>query len=221
MELYHIVTIIDNDKSEMLASIHEECKISIVYAFLAKGTASAEHLSLFNLQPKPKRVFLSIATRESTRLLMKNAKLKMKMDIPGNGIMMAVPIKSVMNKNSLDYIVKDQEICKENPKMNFKHELIVSIINEGHSDELMDVARSIGAGGGSVIHAKGTSRREEKFYGLSLGKMKDVVLILAGSDIKTKIMEEINKKCGKDTEVNAISFSLPVSEVVGLRILEE
>ena len=39
---------------------------------------------------------------------------------------------------------------------NVSHELVVVVCNHGYTDDVMDVARSAGAGGGTVLHAKGT-----------------------------------------------------------------
>ena len=62
--------------------------------------------------------------------------------------------------------------------MNFDYELIVVILNEGHSDMVMDAARSAGAGGGTVLHAKGTGAiGTEKFFGVTLANEKDVIYI--------------------------------------------
>ena len=67
--------------------------------------------------------------------------------------------------------------------MDFSHELIMAIMNEGYSDTVMDAARSAGAGGGTVLHAKGTGRaRAEKFFGVSLADEKDVVYIVAHAE---------------------------------------
>ena len=100
--------------------------------------------------------------------------------------------------------------------MNFNNEMIIVILNEGYSDAIMDAARSVGATGGTVLHAKGTIKNE-KFHGVSLADEKDMIYILAKSEKKSEIMQAITKNCGTGTEAGAICFSLPVSEVVGLR----
>ena len=106
--------------------------------------------------------------------------------------------------------------------MNFDYELIVVILNEGHSDMVMDAARSAGAGGGTVLHAKGTgSKRGEKFFGVSLADEKDMVYIIAYADEKAAIMRAINENAGPGTKAGAICFSLPVSSVAGLRERDE
>ena len=48
------------------------------------------------------------------------------------------------------------------PEMKFDHELIMAVINEGHTDPVMDAARSAGAAGGTVLHAKGHRRKAER-----------------------------------------------------------
>ena len=84
-----------------------------------------------------------------------------------------------------------------------------------------DAARQAGASGGTVIAAKGTGAKEsEKFLGISLANEKDVVFIVAPSTQKTAIMRAIVEQAGPQTEAGAICFSLPVSQVAGLRQIE-
>ncbi len=50
---------------------------------------------------------------------------------------------------------------------------------------------------------------------------KDMIYIIASSGKKSEIMKVINQSCGTGTKAGAISFSLPVSEVVGVRRLDD
>ena len=51
----------------------------------------------------------------------------------------------------------------------FKHEVILCIINSGFSDAVMDAAREFGAGGGTVINARGTAAPEaEKLFNITI-----------------------------------------------------
>jgi nitrogen regulatory protein PII len=105
--------------------------------------------------------------------------------------------------------------------MVFPHELIYVILNEGASDMVMHAARSAGATGGTVLLGKGTGSRETgKFLGISLASEKDVVLIVAEAQKKAAIMKAIVEQAGPGTDAGAICFSLPVSQVAGLRQVE-
>ncbi|MDE7253858.1 MAG: P-II family nitrogen regulator [Acetatifactor sp.] len=222
MELYYVLGIVDRSRAEELQKLCLELQLSVVLTNFGRGTATSEHLRLYDLQPTEKAVVGTIVTASSMKQLMRAAKLKMFIDIPGNGIMMAIPIKSVNGGKNLAYFTDGQDLGGGIPDMNFKNELIVVILNEGHADLVMDAARGVGAAGGTILHAKGTGgQRAEKFFGVSLAQEKDMIYILAPSGKKSEIMKAINQQCGTDTQAGAICFSLPVSEAVGIRRLDE
>ena len=97
-----------------------------------------------------------------------------------------------------------------------KH-LIVTISNEGYAENIMNAAKKAGATGGTTINGRGLETDKIiKFLGISIEPEKDIVLILADSDKKNDIMEEILESCGLKTPGAGICFSLPVDHVVGL-----
>ena len=62
------------------------------------------------------------------------------------------------------------------------YELLVAIANQGYIDTVMDAARAAKAGGGTVIHAKGTGMElAKKYLGVSLVEEKEVILIVTKS----------------------------------------
>ena len=66
-----------------------------------------------------------------------------------------------------------------------KYELLVAIANQGSIDVVMDAARSAGAGGGTVIHAKGTGMESaRKFLGVSLAAEKEIIFIVTRTEEK-------------------------------------
>ncbi|MBQ7895256.1 MAG: P-II family nitrogen regulator, partial [Oscillospiraceae bacterium] len=163
MELYYLMTITERDRSQMVADIYENAGTKLVITKLAQGTATDSHLSVYGLDATDKAIITTIANATETAQIFKAAKRKLFIDIPGNGIMMTVPLKSVAGGKTLAYLT-DCEKSGGVPEMNFEHELIVVIMNEGHSDYVMDAAREAGAGGGTVLHAKGTAgHRAEHF----------------------------------------------------------
>jgi nitrogen regulatory protein PII len=157
-----------------------------------------------------------------TKQLIKSAKRRLFIDIPGNGIMLAVPIKSVGGGRTLAFLTGNSAPDGAVPELSFEHELIMVIINEGHTDTVMDAARSAGAAGGTVLHAKGTGAKQaERFLGVSIAEEKELIIIVSKASEKAAIMKAIAENCGPGTPSGAISFSLPISAVAGLRVLED
>lgn len=103
-----------------------------------------------------------------------------------------------------------------------EHELIITVINRGCSDEVMAAARRAGATGGTVINARGTGTPElKRFFGTVIQPEKELVLILAAKEKRTPIMEAVTESAGLSAEGKGLCFSLPVSGVRGLRVSEE
>lgn len=99
-----------------------------------------------------------------------------------------------------------------------KFEVIVVICNEGFSDMVMDAARSEGARGGTIAHARGTGTKEmEKKYGIVITPQKEMIYILINEKIRDNVMNAINKVVGMETKAQGFVFSLPVSNVSGLK----
>ncbi len=222
MELNFIISILDRDKRNRMEKIFKSLGIRISMTMLGEGTATLEHLRLSGLTRTEKAVIGAVADREGTRKLIRQAKEKLYIDIPGNGIMISVPIKSVGGGSTLAVMTDQKPGSGEKPDMKFDYELIYVILNEGHSDAVMDAARPAGASGGTVLSAKGTGiRSAEKFEGLSLADEKEVILIVARASRKADIMRAIIEKAGTHTKAGAICFSLPVTQIAGLRRLDE
>lgn len=221
MELNLVMTIVSRARHEAMEDVIHSMKLPLALTLYAKGTATMEHLSLHGLAPTEYALILTVADEEQTRRLIRQTRLRMFIDIPGNGIMMSVPLKSVGGGKTMAYLTDNKTVTGEMPDMNTTHELIVVIINEGCSDMVMAAARPAGATGGTVLAGKGTGAREsEKFLGISLASEKDVVLIVAEKAKKAAIMKAIMKNAGPGTQAGAICFSLPVTNVEGLRRID-
>ena len=124
---------------------------------------------------------------------------------------------------TMAYLTDNNPATGEKPEMTaFAHELIYVIANEGCSDLVMAAARPMGAGGGTVLTGKGTgAKKAQKFLGISLVDEKEIVMIVAPASKKSNIMKAIIKEAGPGTPAAAICFSLPVSQVEGLRTVED
>ena len=221
MELNLVMTIVSRASHEAMEDVIHSMKLPLALTLYAKGTATMEHLSLHGLAPTEYALILTVADEEQTRRLIRQTRLRMFIDIPGNGIMMSVPLKSVGGGKTMAYLTDNKTVTGDMPDMNTTHELIVVILNEGCSDMVMAAARPAGATGGTVLAGKGTGAREsEKFLGISLASEKDVVLIVAEKTKKAAIMKAIMKNAGPGTQAGAICFSLPVTNVEGLRRID-
>lgn len=101
--------------------------------------------------------------------------------------------------------------------MDMKYELVICIVNAGHSQTVMDAATKAGAKGGTVIRGRGTADPEaEQFFNLAISPDKEILLILVDRELKDAILTALHHEAGLDKDSQGIAFSLPVDEAVGL-----
>ena len=102
-----------------------------------------------------------------------------------------------------------------------KNVLIVTVVDKGNTDLVMEAARAAGASGGTVVKARGTGAELAKFFGVSISEEKEMIYIVAKRTDRDAIMRAIMEKAGSSTEAHGAIFSLPVDSVVGIKHFEE
>ncbi len=100
------------------------------------------------------------------------------------------------------------------------HEVIIAIVNSGFAEVAMEVARSCGARGGTILNARGVVGEEAAaFFGITLHAEKEMLMIVVDKTIRDEILNALYKQMDKKSQTFA--FSLPVSDVAGLMAAEK
>lgn len=211
-----IISITSPEALPVLTGVCEDMALPLNVTLSGRGTAVKSMLDVLGIESNLKRIMFSVANEEKTREFITRQKRQLHIGVPGHGIVIAVPVKSIGGGKTVAYLRGEDGTAKYTPSLNYAYELIVVIANEGRTDTVMNAARAAGARGGTVLHGKGTgSEAAMKFLNISIADEKDVILIVAPTAEKTAIMSEILKKAGPDTDAKAIAFSLPTSAVAG------
>lgn len=202
---------------KILTDIHQNLRLPFTMVLHGRGTATDRMLDLLGIESRENRIVLTVADPQKTRELIEEQRRVLYLGMPGNGLVIALPIKSIGGGKTLAYLSGDAS-PKYTPEATYDHELILAIANEGCTDMVMDAARAAGATGGTVIHGKGVGQENaKKFFNVSIAQEKEVVMIVAYRPQKAAIMQSILKLAGPDSKARAIVLSLPVSEIAGLR----
>jgi len=213
-----IITIAEKNKSEKFISYFSENNVNLTLGRYGRGTASEEMLDYLGIGESEKCVLFSFSTHEKSKELLKGLETKMQMKKSGVGISFTVPISSVGSLKALKILVGDVSTKEtEGYEVETENEVIVVITNRGYVDNVMEAARGAGAGGGTVVHARGTGlEHAEKFFGATIGAEKEMIFIVTKTENRNKIMQAIKEEAGINTDAQSILFSLPVNEVAGL-----
>jgi nitrogen regulatory protein PII len=102
--------------------------------------------------------------------------------------------------------------------MHFK--LIVVMVEDRHTNEILTAAREEGATGATVLNqARGEGLSPTKtFLGLSVGNQVDVIMMLVEEHLSRHVLETI-AAVGKfdETSGTGIAFQINVEDAIGVR----
>lgn len=211
-----LFVIVEKEESKKIVRMINKYPVNHMVSISSTGTASSSLMEYFGLVNNKREIIMAIIPEIFEGNILYDLCIKFKMNEPGKGMAFTVRLvsgsKCLINHESKK-IPKEEIYMKEDKK----YELIISIVSEGHGSLCMDAAKKAGAGGGTLINGIGLGSKEAtKLLGITIEPEKDVVLILAESSQKRKIMEEINEAIGLSTEGAGISFSIPVENTIGL-----
>ena len=219
---YQLLMLIATPKlADKAADLFLKSALPIQYRLNARGTASSEIMDTLGLGSIDKGVLISTVPEHFGRKMLGLLHSKLRLDAVNSGIAFTIPLTGV-SKLLLRMMDQTEQETSKNGKDDSsmptsKYVLISAIVNRGFSSEVMDVARSVGAGGGTVVHSRSIGNEEATgFWGLSVQEEKEVVLILADHEKKTDIMSAISQNCGMHSEAKGIVISLPIDAVMGL-----
>jgi hypothetical protein len=222
-----LVIIVDREQDEKVADILRSERVRFHFIALAEGTAGSEIMTLLGLDTIDKSFICCMEPTCRMPELLEVVSSKLHLTTPGKGIAFTMPI-SGLNSSVLTILSttmgNNNEDTGESGGDNLdkaiedsKYELIVSVVNHGFSDELMESARDAGATGGTIIRGRKLGVDDDsKFLGIKPQLEKEIVAILALHEQKNDIMRAITKACGQHTDARGTIFSLRVDDIVGL-----
>jgi hypothetical protein len=225
--LRFVVFIIEWKAARFLSEIFDEQNVRFHFICKARGTASSEILDLLGIGASDKAVVLALEQDVMVPMLLK----EVAQGNPGPGIAFSLPLSGINKpilgvfKDSIHKHISDKkqktekdDIPQEGIMADKKHDLIVIVVNQGFSDELMAVARDAGATGGTIVNARGLVHKGPvKFFGISVQDEKEIITILATRDKKVAIMSAVSKGFGIASKAKGIVFSVPADNVTGLK----
>jgi len=97
--------------------------------------------------------------------------------------------------------------------------LIIALVSDDLSDDVLHAARKAGASGSTVINnARGAGLKPRKtFFGLDLVSQCDVLLFLVEASIAREVLDTINEAGRFDEESGTgVAFQIDVEDAVGV-----
>jgi len=95
--------------------------------------------------------------------------------------------------------------------------LLVTIVNKGWGDRVLEASMKAGAEGGTVMFGRGLGIHEhQKILGICIEPEKEIMLSLIAKDKSEAIINEIVKVADLNKPGTGLAFTVPVDRVMGI-----
>jgi len=211
-----LLSIVERDKGQKLIKELENVNIRVNFQSVGFGTAPTEMMDIFGLGTNDKDIIISLGAESAVKDMMANFGTAFASHSKYGGLMIILEVSAA--SRILTEILgfnNEKNTEKGNGAMKNEHHnnLIIISVNEGYSDDVMQVARKAGATGGTVI--KGRLADIEHFAELGKGEIdveREMLCILAPLKTSRQIMEDVNKEFGITSAANGIVFAIPTEK---------
>ncbi len=210
-----LMSVVPHDKGEKLtrAAMESGCQGGTV--LIGRGLAKSNLEAVLGIGESTKDVILMVVNAEvknSVKNAIVQAASSEKTDF---GELIVVDVASLFKSGASNPSESDSEnqnedktgldnLNHQNQKdenmAEAKNEMITVIVNKGYADDIMAAARKAGAGGGTVLNARGTARENDKrFFGMHIVPEKEMLVIVVPSEKQEAVLAAIKAvKCLKE-----------------------
>ena len=194
-------------------------KAHIRYQLYGEGTAPSLILDILGAS-KARHITCGLVPKSQVNSVFKILDDKLHLSKKGHGIAFTIPINAMQTRLFNLMMQNDQSIEQGDEKIMSENSgfcAIVVSVNSGFSDDVVEVARNSGAGGGTIMKGmREESGEVATQFSIPLKDEQDFVMILVPRDKKPDIMNAIREKCGMKTDAKGVIFALPIEDVFGI-----
>ncbi len=192
-----IVTIVPHESGEFITNAAKEAGAGGGTILMGRGTASNSVLQLLGLGDTSKDITFNIVSRKIADEVCSHIYQACSGKKAHFGLMFTIDVMDFVKAGSKNQNDKssltEEEKKTEGAKTMEEYEVINIIVNKGYAEDAMAAARKAGAGGGTIISAKGTAREgDATFFGVDIVPEKEMLMILVPKEKRVAIAQAVS-----------------------------
>ncbi len=192
-----LISIVPHNSGELICNAAKSAGAGGGTIAMGRGTASNGVLQLLGLGDTSKDI-VYIIVKNNLKTAVCNAILTASEKKAHFGVMFTLDTPDFiragyLNEKSEESIESDNSTTKGEETMSDKnYQMINVIVNKGYAEDAMAAARKAGAGGGTIMGARGTAKEgDAAFFGMKIVPEKEMLMILVPSEKKDDIVAAI------------------------------
>lgn len=187
-----LISIVPHDSGELIANAAKSAGAGGGTITMGRDTASNGVLQLLGLGDTSKDI-VYIIIKENLKEAVYNEIIKASEKKSHFGVIFTLNTPDFIRAGHLDE-KSDGAKGEETMKNEKNYQMINIIVNKGYAEDAMAAARKAGAGGGTIIGARGTAKEgDAAFFGMKIVPEKEMLMILVPAEKKNDIVSAITE----------------------------
>ncbi len=184
-----IVSIVPHDSGEFITNAAKQAGAGGGTIIMGRGTAQNGLIQLLGLGDTSKDIVYILVDAAKSIEVVKSIQEACSSKKAHFGVLFTVAVNDFIRSGTAEKI-NEGVGTMENKN---EYEMINVIVNKGYAEDAMDAARKAGAGGGTIIGARGTAKEgDSKFFGVEIVPEKEMLMILVPAEKKESIVNAIS-----------------------------
>ena len=189
-----IVSIVPHDSGELITNAAKTAGAGGGTIIMGRGTAANSVLQLLGLGDTAKDI-VYIVTLQNQKSQVCDAIIKAAEQKKAHfGVLFTLQVENFIRSGKVNQKESGEKAMDGTNSTNSKesYQMINVIVNKGYAEDAMAAARKAGAGGGTIISARGTAKEDDAaFFGMKIVPEKDMLMILVPASKKDDILNAI------------------------------
>lgn len=187
-----LVSIVPHDSGELISNAAKSAGAGGGTIAMGRGTASNGVLQLLGLGDTSKDL-VYIILEEDKFDSVRQAIISASESKKHFGLLFSLKVEDFVKAGNLN-INKIKEAEGGKSMADNTYQMINVIVNKGYAEDAMAAARKAGAGGGTIIGARGTAKEgDAAFFGMKIVPEKEMLMILVPAEQKDAIVQAIKE----------------------------
>lgn len=202
-----IMCIVPHNSGEFITNAAKDAGAGGGTIIMGRGTASNSVLQLLGLGDTSKDITMNIVEQKSADEVCAKIEHACSNKKAHFGVLFTLDVNSFMKAGGTQKSATPTDKKSGEDNMG-NYEMINIIVNKGYAEDAMAAARKAGAGGGTIIGAKGTAKEgDSTFFGVDIVPEKEMLMILVPQDKKDAIVQAVSSLACFEKAGSGIIFS--------------
>jgi nitrogen regulatory protein PII len=210
---YELICVIVNfDLGSKVLGMAKKNGLSGGTIMLGRGTVHNRLLQLLELTDIRKEIVLMVSEKSQAHRALAVIDAEFDFRKPNHGIGFTIPVGAFIGTGNYEY-----DFNPEDGGVDSLYKAIFVVVDKGNGEKVMDFAKAVGARGGTIINARGSSIHETaKLLNMEIEPEKEIVLMLTKTESADGIVRAVRDNMKIDEPGNGIIFVQTVTETYGI-----